>query len=130
MDIEKIILGWWLGLMEDKYYKKYIEKLINDNPTTITIIREVKTDDGYGGSIITKEEVTEVVNFYDVKARREVVTDYGKTYTGVQVTKILAKGNADIQKDDIFTVDDIEYKVFHVNSYRGICKQIELEVIK
>ncbi len=130
MALELIKLGWWLELMADKYYKKYIEKLINSNPTNITITRKIETDDGFGGTIIENIEVTETVAFYDRKARREVVTDYGKTYTGVQITKILAKGNADIKKDDIFTVDDIEYKVFHVNSYRGICKQIELEVIK
>lgn|SRR5699024_4529507 len=116
--------------MADKYYKKYIEKLINDNPTTITIIREIETDDGYGGSTIREEKIEEIVNFYDNKARREVITDYGKTYTEVQVTKILAKGNADIRKNDTFTVDSVEYKVFHVNSYREICKQVELEVIK
>lgn len=116
--------------MADRYYKKYIEKLINSNPTTITIKREIKTDDGYGGSIIDEKKITETVTFYDRKARREVVTDYGTTYVGVTVTKILAKGEADIIKGDKFTVDDVEYKVLFVKPYKDICKQIELEVIK
>lgn len=112
------------------YYKKYIEKLINSNPATITIKRKIKTDDGYGGSIIEEKEMTETVTFYDRKARREVVTDYGTTYVGVSVTKILAKGDADIMKDDRFTVDGVEYKVLFVKPYFDICKQIEMEVIK
>jgi len=116
--------------MADRYYKKYIEKLINSNPTTITIKRKVEVDDGFGGTTIEDIEVIETVAFYDRKARREVVTDYGITYVGVTVTKILAKGDADIIKGDKFTVDDVEYKVLFVKPYKGICKQIELEVIK
>lgn len=116
--------------MAYRYYKKHIEKLINSNPTTIKIKRKVEIDDGFGGTIIEDIEVIETVAFYDRKARREVVTDYGITYVGVTVTKILAKGDADIIKGDKFTVDDVEYKVLFVKSYKGICKQIELEVIK
>lgn len=130
MALEQIIQGWWLELMADRYYKKYIEKLINSNPTTITIKRKVEVDDGFGGTTIEDIEVIETVAFYDRKARREVVTDYGITYVGVTVTKILAKGDADIIKGDKFTVDDVEYKVLFVKPYKGICKQIELEVIK
>lgn len=116
--------------MADKYYKKYIEKLINSNPTNITITRKIETDDGFGGNTIKDVKVEEIATFYDRKARREIVTDYGKTYVGVAVTKILAKGNADIIKGDKFTVDDVEYRVLFVKSYKDICKQIELEVIK
>lgn len=112
------------------YYKKYIEKLINSNPATITIKRKIETDDGYGGSTIEEKEITEKVTFYDRKARREVVTDYGTTYVGVSVTKILTKSNADIVKDDKFTVNGTEYRVLFVDPYFNICKQIELEVIK
>ena len=130
MALEQIIQGWWLELMADRYYKKYIEKLINSNPTTITIKRKVEVDDGFGGTTIEDIEVIETVAFYDRKARREVVTDYGITYAGVTVTKILAKGDADIIKGDKFTVDDVGYKVLFAKPYKGICKQIELEVIK
>ena len=111
------------------YYKKYIEKLINSNPATITIIRKEKIDDGYGGSIIEEKEITEKVAFYERKARREVVSDYGTTYTGVQVTKILAKADADIQEGDTFEHEGKTYKVLYVKPYMDICKQIELEVI-
>jgi hypothetical protein len=112
------------------YYKKYIEKLINANPANITIKRKTKIDDGYGGSIIEEKEIREIVTFYDRKARREVVTDYGTTYVGVSVTKILAKGDSDIAEGDTFTYEGKIYKVLHVNPYFDICKQIELEVIK
>ncbi|WP_352419830.1 hypothetical protein [Proteiniborus sp.] len=112
------------------YYKKYIEKLINANPATITIKREIKTDDGYGGSIIEVKEITETVTFYDRKARREVVTDYGTTYVGVSVTKILVKGDSQIIEGDKFIYEGKIYKVLFVNPYKDICKQIELEVIK
>lgn len=116
--------------MNVKYYKKYIEKLINSNPVEINIEREVKIDDGFGGSIVTIEKAKETVTFYDTKARREIVSDYGKSYTGISITKILSKGDADIVKGDIFTAEGIEYLVLFVNSYKEICKQIELEVIK
>lgn len=112
------------------YYKKYIEKLIESNPVTITIKRKVKNDDGYGGSIIEEKEVTETVTFYDRKARREVVTDYGTSYVGVSVTKLLVKGDSQIIEGDTFKTNNKEYKVLFVNPYKDICKQIELEVIK
>lgn len=129
MATEQTKLGWWLELMADRYYKKYIEKLINSNPATITIKRKIKTDDGYGGSIIEEKEITETVTFYERKARREVLTDYGVTYAGVQVTKILAKHDADIQEGDTFEYEGKKYKVLFVKDYMEICKQIELEVI-
>ena len=116
--------------MADRYYKKYIEKLINSNPTTITIKREIKTDDGYGGSIIDKKKITETVTFYDRKARREVVSDYGTTYVGINITKILALFSADIIEGDTFEHEGKTYEVLYVKPYFGICKQIELEVIK
>lgn len=115
--------------MNTRYYKKYIEKLINSNPVDIKIVRKKEIDDGYGGTIIEEKEITETVTFYERKARREVLTDYGPTYVGVQVTKILAKHDADIQEGDTFTQEGKKYKVLFVKDYMGICKQIELEVI-
>lgn len=112
------------------YYKKYIEKLINSNPATITIKRKTETDDGYGGTIIKDVDVTETVTFYDRKARREVVNDFGTTYIGVSVTKILALYSADIKEKDIFAHEGRTYKVLFVNPFLDVCKQIELEVIK
>lgn len=113
----------------NKYYKKYIEKLINANPTDIIIRRQVKTDDGYGGSTIEEIEINETVTLYDRKSRREIITDYGSAYTGVSVTKMLTKSDADIIKGDTFKVEEIEYKVLYIKGYFDICKQIELEVI-
>jgi len=111
------------------YYKKYIEKLINSNPADITIKREIKTDDGYGGSIIEEKLISETVTFYERKARREVATDYGTTYVGVSVTKILAEADSEIIEDDTFIHGGKTYKVLYVKPYFDICKQIELEVI-
>ena len=117
-------------MMADKYYKRYIDKLINSNPTIIEISRYKKIDDGYGGNDNQDLEITEKVCFYEMKSRREVITDYGKTYTGVNVSKILAKGDADIIKGDLIKDATNEYKVLFVRGYKDICKQIELEVIK
>lgn len=115
--------------MNARYYKKYIEKLINSNPANITIKRKNEIDDGYGGTIVEEKEVNEIVAFYERKARREFLTDYGTTYTGVQVTKILARYDADIQEGDTFECGGKKYKVLFVKDYMEICKQIELEVI-
>jgi len=112
------------------YYKKYIEKLIYTNPVNIQIKRKVKIDDGYGGETSTNITINLTTTLYDRKARREVVSDYGTSYTGVSVTKMLVKGDADIIKDDTFTIDGTEYKVLFIVPYFDICKQIELEVIK
>ena len=115
-------------MKDNKYYKRYIEKLINMKPANITIARKIETSDGYGGVTAIEEEIYETVTFYDKKARREVVSDYGTTYTGVSVTKILAMGNADIQEGDTFKHNGKDYKVSLVKNYFDICKQIELEV--
>lgn len=112
------------------YYKKYIKKLINANPANITIKRKIKIDDGYGGSIVEEKEINETVTFYERKARREVVTDYGTTYVGINITKILALFNADIIEGDTFTYEGKTYKVLFAKPYLDVCKQIELEVIK
>lgn len=116
--------------MNDLYYKKYIEKLINSNPSTISIKREIKTDDGFGGSIITSVNLEEVVTLYDAKARREIVSDYGTSYTGISITKVLAKGDSLIEKGDTFTLEGEKYKVLFIKAFKSICKQIEVELVK
>lgn len=116
--------------MKNGYYKKYIKKLIDFNPTEITIKRITKVDDGFGGVTETPNEVVETVAFYDSKGRREVISDYGKTYTGISITKMLAEYDTEIYKDEKFTANGTEYKVFHVQPYLDVCKQIEVEVIK
>lgn len=113
------------------YYKKYIEKLINANPTTITIKRFTKVDDGYGGHTTTETTHEEIVSFYKRRSNREFVSDSGVSvgFMATSVEKILAKATADIIRGDKFVANDREYRVTFVNSYFDICKQIEVEVI-
>lgn len=117
----------------NKYYKKYIEKLINTNPVNITIKRTEITDDGFGG----KEETTvtlepQTVTFYDKKAQREVVSDSGVTtaYYASNTVKLLAEGDVDIIEGDMFSHEGRVYRVGFVRSYMDVCKQAELEVVK
>jgi hypothetical protein len=111
-----------------QYYKKYVEKLINNNPAEIIIKREIKKEDGYGGKIVENIEITsQIVTFYQKKTKREIITDAGEIYSAVTVTKILAKVDADIKKDDIIECEENKYKVINVENYFNICKQIELK---
>lgn len=114
------------------YYKKYIEKLIDSDPTNIVITRIEKISDGYKGYIEKPIEITETVTFYQKKSNRQTVNESGVVigYMATSIEKILAKGNANILEGDTFKASGREYKVSFVNSYLDICKQIELEVIK
>ena len=111
------------------YYQKQIENIINANPATIPIIRETFVSDGYGGKIPSTQTIELLVTFYNKSVRRENLTDFGMTYNQTTVSKLLAKGDANIKEGDTFTYGDYTYKVAFVNSYFDICKQIELEVI-
>lgn len=113
-----------------EYYKKHIDRLINFNPYSITFNRVIEIDNGYGGYTTSPATAENTVTLYDRKTRREVISDYGISYSGVGVTKILAKGDADILKDDTFELEGSQYKVLIVKDYFGICKQVEMEVIK
>lgn len=114
------------------YYKKHIEKLINFDPTIINITRIEKTDDGYGGHTETEITITETVTFYEKKANRQTINDKGMVigYMASSIEKILTKFDADILEGDTFKANGREYLVSFVNPFIGICKQIELEVIK
>ncbi|MCQ4921557.1 hypothetical protein NE686_00545 [Tissierella carlieri] len=114
------------------YYKKYIEKLIDSDPTNIVITRIEKISDEYKGYIEKPIEITETVTFYQKKSNRQTVNESGVVigYMATSIEKILAKGNANILEGDTFKASGREYKVSFVNSYLDICKQIELEVIK
>lgn len=114
----------------NKYYKRYIKKLINFNPTDITIKRNLKIDDGYGGHKEYIQTISETVAFYERKTRKEIVTNDGISYTGVNVTKILTEFTTNIIKGDKIIVGDMKYKVLYVKPYFDICNQIELEVIE
>ncbi len=115
--------------MNKKYYRSHIAKLIAVNPAHVTITRSYEIPDGYSGMQKEDYETTATVSFYERKARREVVTEYGKSYVGVQVTKILTTHDTDIMEKDIIEHDDKKYRVIFVNNYLDICKQAELDVI-
>ena len=114
------------------YYKKYIEKLINANPTTLTIKRITKVDDGYGGHTTTESTHDETVTFYQRRSNREFVSDSGVSvgWMATSIEKILAKATTDIVRGDKFIANDREYRVTFVQPYFDICKQIEVEVIE
>lgn len=115
--------------MNNKYYKKYIQKLISTNPTVIDITRIEKIPDGYGGYTEKPIRTVATVTFYEKQARREFVSESGTTYTGVNVTKVLADDSTDLQKDDTITAAGVKYKVLLVKEYFDICKQVEVEVV-
>jgi len=119
-------------MRDNLYYKKYIEKLISFDPTTIDINRIKKVDDGYGGYTETKTTITETVTFYEKKANRQTINDKGMVigYMASSIEKILTKFDADILEGDTFKANGRDYLVSFVNPFVGICKQIELEVIK
>lgn len=119
--------------MNTRYYKKYIEKLINTDPASITIKRIKTIDDGFGG----KEEKTitlepQTVTFYDKKLQREIINDKGAVtaYYLSRTVKLLAMGDADIKEGDMFEHEGRMFKVGFVKNYLDVCKQAELEVIK
>lgn len=119
--------------MEVKYYRKYVEKIIQADPTDIIITRIQRIPDGYDGWI--EEEVTlppQTVGIYNKKSHREHMDDSGTTigYLQSSVEKMLCKHDADVLEGDKFTAKGREYRVTFVNNYLDICKQVELEVIK
>lgn len=116
--------------MNVKYYKYYINKLINTLPSTINITRTNIISDGYGGHTNEIQEFTEVVAFYDKKNRIEIINDSGSGYSGSSPSRILAKSGANIKTGDYFTIEGREYKVLYVKPYLDICLQVEIEVVK
>lgn len=117
----------------NKYYRRYIEKMIAANPVTITITRTTKVDDGFGGIDEQRAMLPpQTVTIYNRKAQREIISDSGATmvYTVASVEKMLAMPDADVMEGDEFTHAGREYRVVFVNDLRGICKQAEVEAIK
>jgi len=116
--------------MSDRYYKKYVEKMINTNPISIVVTRKKKVDDGYEGykeiKIILQEQV---VTIYNKKRQRHTIADKGITYYVQNVPKLLATSDVDIKEGDIFEHRGKTFRVAFLDDYLGICKQAELEVI-
>lgn len=119
-----------IKLAGSTYYKKYVDNLIKSFPSDIVIMRNSLIDDGYGGYTEENTSINEQVILYDRKIGLEFIEDAGKGFRGVSVTKLLARGDADIKRNDIFTLNDLEYRVLFVKNYFDICNQIEIEVIK
>lgn len=115
----------------NRYYRRYIEKMINDNPTVITITRIEKVDDGFGGVIEEEVTIQETVTFYNRRSVREIVDESGKGFalSSVSSEKLLALADTSIREGDIFNHAGREYRVSFLQDYRGICKQAELQVI-
>ena len=119
--------------MNNLYYKKYIEKAINLNPTVITIKRIQKVSDGFGGYIEQEIELPpQTVNIYQKKSQREHISDSGTTigYYIANTEKMLCMGDADVLEGDKFEANGRKYRVSFINNYFDICKQAELEVIE
>lgn len=117
----------------EMYYKKYIEKIITQDPKVITIKRQTKgNNNGFDGGITTEELPPQTVTFYNKKAQREIVKDKGGVigYNASNALKMISRGDADIQEGDTFIYNNKTFRVIFVGVYGDICKQIELEVIK
>ena len=116
----------------NRYYQKYIEKLINANPGDIVLTRIIKEPDGYEGFIEHPVQISLAVTFYTKKAPRSTIQEKGTVVTNLfsSINKILTKGDADILEGDTFEHGGRKYRVGFVNSYMGICKQAEVEVIE
>lgn len=114
-----------------RYYKSYVQRVINTVGTDITFSRFVGVDDGYGGKLPDTEiPVYETVAVYDRASRQYVITDAGVGYKGAGTTMLLARYEADIQRGDIFDVLGYKFRVLFVKPYFNICKQIEIEVVE
>lgn len=116
----------------NRYYQKYIEKLINANPAGIVLTRIIKEPDGYEGEIEYPVEISLTVAFYTKKGYRTTIQEKGTIISGMinTVNKILTNGDADIQEGDTFEHGGRKYRVMHVVPYLGICKQAEVEVVE
>ena len=116
----------------NRYYQKYIEKLINTNPADIVLTRIIKEPDGYEGYNEYPVQISLTVTFYTKKVFRTTIQEKGVVSSDLtrQVNKILAKGDADIQEGDTFEHGGRTYRVSFINTYLDICKQAEVEAIE
>lgn len=114
------------------YYRRYIEKVINLDPVTITIKRTVEVETEYGG--VKKETVIlepQIVSIYNRRSLQNVVNDAGQVTgsTLARATRLLATADTDISEGDEFEYAGKIWRVVFLQSFMGICHQAELEVI-
>ena len=115
--------------MNSKYYKKYIEKMIDSKPSQLILKRETRQSDGYGGYTSSTTEIPIKGSVYETKSRRGMLTEAGIVYTGIRISKLLVSYDTDIKVGDQFIYQDSVYKVIFVDEYMDICKQVEIEVV-
>lgn len=119
--------------MNKKYYREYIDKIIEQNPVYIEIKRTIEQRDDYGN--IKKNKVTlspQKVFIYNKTYQKDIIKDKGSVvqFMASNIEKLLAKHDADIKEGDTFEIDNRQYKVLYPENYMDICIQAELEVIK
>lgn len=115
--------------MNEAYYKRYIEKLIDNDPTAFVITREVTHNDGFGGETTERIELPEQKGrFYQGRMTSAVLADKGTIYSQAAL-KLLVADSVDIAEGDYIQHQGKRLKVAFLQSYFGICKQAELEVI-
>ena len=96
------------------------ENLINQNKASIIISRTSRVDDGAGGYLETKINLSaQDVRIYNKNTRVLDVNEGG--WHSERIIKMLAKWNADIEPEnetflDVFNHDGIDYKVYDVKT--------------
>lgn len=113
------------------YYKRYIEKMIEQYGHDIEITRSIKVDDGYGGKkTIEIQDINARVVFYNKKLTTQSILDAGIQWSRSTAIKILAADNADLKEGDRIKIQGKEYKATNLIPYLSICIQSELERIE
>lgn len=115
-------------MVGNPYYKKYINDLINQDSTTLEMSVETRLPDGYGGFTVTRETVQIVARLYKNSRRIQFLKDSGVVEGWL--VKALVAGDVAINEGMILKSPQHSYKVVTLNTYFGICTQIELEVVE
>jgi hypothetical protein len=91
--------------------KRNVALQISKNPSTITITRTSYTDDGAGGKIksTTTTKAQTVRIFMSASSEQQIVNEGGQIQ--VQQWGLLAKSDADIKQEDVFTFDSRTFRV-------------------
>ncbi len=113
------------------YYRKQIERLIEQDRQDIIAARKTTTEDGYGGHTTEEIKVHYSGRIYNRHSVREVLDIHGASigWSTVAHAKILTLSEADIKEDDTFEFDGRRMRVRFVEDYLSMCKQAELEVV-
>lgn len=116
--------------MNKAYYRKYVEKLILNDPVAFNVIRKRTQDDGYGGEI-SEDEILPIQQgrLYSNRLPPGYVTDKGKVFSPGTALKLLVVDDVDIAEGDYLPYHGKMLRVAYLQVYDGICKQAELEVV-